>query len=44
LILLNEFHPERWRRRVLAGATGGWAEAKERQLRAARAMLTSWKV
>jgi hypothetical protein len=44
LILLNEFHPERWRRRVLAGATDGWAEAKERQLRAARAMLTSWKV
>lgn len=43
LILLNEFHPERWRRRVLAGATDGWAEAKQRQLRAARAMLTSGK-
>jgi hypothetical protein len=39
LILLNEFHPERWRRRVVAGASNGWAEAKDRQLRAARAML-----
>lgn len=39
LILLNEFHPERWRRRVLAGASEGWAEAKSRQLAAARAML-----
>lgn len=39
LILLNEFHPERWRRRLLAGATDDWAEAKQRQLRAARAML-----
>jgi len=39
LILLNEFHPERWRRRVLAGTSSGWAEAKDRQLRAARAML-----
>jgi hypothetical protein len=39
LILLNEFHPERWRRRVLAGDTEGWQQAKERQLRAARAML-----
>jgi len=39
LILLNEFHPERWRRRVLAGDQNNWQEAKERQLRAARAML-----
>jgi hypothetical protein len=39
LILLNEFHPERWRRRILAGTSNGWAEAKDRQLRAARAML-----
>jgi hypothetical protein len=39
LILLNEFHPERWRKRVLAGASDGWAEAKNRQLGAARAML-----
>jgi Phosphotransferase enzyme family len=41
LILLNEFHPERWRRRVLAGASAGWAEAKDRQLGAARAMLAT---
>lgn len=41
LILLNEFHPERWRRRVLAGANESWAEAKIRQLDAARAMLES---
>jgi len=39
LILLNEFHPERWRRRVLAGASEDWTEAKERQLGAARVML-----
>jgi hypothetical protein len=39
LILLNEFHPERWQRRVLAGDTEGWQQAKERQLGAARAML-----
>ncbi len=39
LILLNEFHPERWRRRVLAGASESWAEAKDRQLGAARVML-----
>ena len=41
LIMLNEFHPERWRRRILAGASNGWVEAKDRQLRAARAMLMS---
>jgi hypothetical protein len=39
LILLNEFHPRRWRRRVLAGTRADWAEAKKGQLRAARAML-----
>jgi hypothetical protein len=43
LILLNEFHPERWRRRILAGASDGWAAAKDRQLRAARAMLMNSK-
>lgn len=40
LILLNEFHPERWRRRVLAGASYDWTEAKERQLRFARELLS----
>jgi Phosphotransferase enzyme family len=39
LILLNEFRPERWQRRVLAGATENWASAKQRQLAAARLML-----
>ena len=39
LILLNEFHPERWRRRVLAGAGESWEQAKHRQLQAARDML-----
>ena len=28
LILLNEFIPERWQRRVLAGDGGSWSEAK----------------
>lgn len=39
LILLNEFVPERWQRRVLAGAAESWGEAKARQLNKARAML-----
>jgi Phosphotransferase enzyme family len=39
LILLNEFHPERWRRRVLAGAAVDWGEAKARQLEAAQHLL-----
>ena len=39
LILLNEFHPERWRGRALAGDRDDWQSAKQRQLRAARAML-----
>lgn len=41
LILLNEFVPERWQRRVLAGETAGWDEAKARQLARARAFLTA---
>lgn len=44
LILLNEFHLDRWRRRVLAGAGNDWAEAKDRQLGAARAMLMDLRV
>jgi hypothetical protein len=39
LILLNEFRPDRWRRRVLAGAAETWEAAKRRQLAAALAML-----
>ena len=39
LILLNEFLPERWQRRVMAGATEDWGVAKARQLGKARAML-----
>jgi hypothetical protein len=41
LILLNEFIPERWQRRVLAGDAGGWSDAKARQLARAREFLTS---
>jgi hypothetical protein len=40
LILLNEFIPERWDRRRLAGATESWDEAKRRQLGRARDMLS----
>jgi aminoglycoside phosphotransferase (APT) family kinase protein len=32
LILLNEFVPDRWQRRVSAGATDSWAQAKAAQL------------
>ena len=39
LILLNEFLPDRWRRRAMAEAAGDWGEAKARQLGKARAML-----
>jgi hypothetical protein len=39
LILLNEFLPDRWQRRVLAGVSEDWTEAKVRQLTKARAML-----
>ncbi len=41
LILLNEFIPERWQRRVLAGEAGSWSDAKARQLARAREFLTS---
>ena len=40
LILLNEFIPERWQRRVLAGNASDWGEAKARQLVRARQFLT----
>jgi hypothetical protein len=43
LILLNEFHPDRWRHRVVAGATESWADAKQRQLEAAHAMLRAYR-
>jgi hypothetical protein len=41
LILLNEFIPERWRRRVFAGESGDWTEVKARQLDLARMFLRS---
>jgi len=41
LIMLNEFIPERWRRRVLAGDLGSWSDAKARQLTRAREFLSS---
>ena len=41
LILLNEFIPERWQRRVLAGETGSWGEVKARQLAHARDFLSA---
>ena len=41
LILLNEFIPERWQRRVLAGETGSWSGVKARQLASAREFLAS---
>ena len=40
LILLNEFIPERWQRRVLAGARQSWADAKAAQLALASEFLT----
>jgi len=39
LILLNEFLPERWQRRVLAGTVENWSEAKALQLDKARNLL-----
>ena len=39
LILLNEFLPDRWQRRVSAGMSLDWDEAKRRQLARARAFL-----
>ena len=41
LILLNEFIPERWQRRVLAGATESWAEGKATQLALAGSFLAA---
>lgn len=41
LILLNEFIPERWQRRVLAGEVGSWDSVKARQLASARDFLGS---
>jgi hypothetical protein len=41
LIMLNEFIPELWRRRTLAGDTGSWSEAKMRQLGKAREFLAA---
>jgi hypothetical protein len=41
LIMLNEFIPERWQRRVPAGGAGSWSDAKARQLAHAREFLTS---
>lgn len=39
LILLNEFLPERWQRRVAAGAAESWDAAKQRQLARAETLL-----
>ena len=44
LILLNEFIPERWQNRLLAGATESWDAAKTRQLNRARDFLSSLAV
>ena len=41
LIMLNEFIPERWQNRVLAGTTESWSEAKSRQITHARDYLAS---
>jgi hypothetical protein len=41
LILLNEFIPERWQRRVLAGDATSWSDAKARQLNHAHEFLGS---
>lgn len=40
LIVLNEFLPERWARRVAAGGAGDAAQARMRQLQAADALFT----
>ncbi len=42
LILLNEFIPERWQRRVLAGANESWSEAKATQLALAGDFLAAF--
>jgi Phosphotransferase enzyme family len=41
LILLNEFIPERWRRRVLAGVPESWTDAKATQLAIASDFLSA---
>jgi hypothetical protein len=41
LIMLNEFIPDLWRRRILAGNSGSWSEAKTRQLGKARDFLAA---
>ena len=41
LILLNEFIPERWQRRVLAGDTESWDDAKTRQLARAKEFMAA---
>ncbi|HET7802766.1 MAG TPA: phosphotransferase [Pseudolabrys sp.] len=41
LILLNEFIPERWQRRVLAGTRQSWAEARAAQLALASEFLAA---
>ena len=41
LILLNEFIPERWQRRVLAGARRDWGDAKAAQLALASEFLAA---
>jgi len=41
LILLNEFIPERWQRRVEAGETGSWHAVKARQLAHAQAFAAA---
>jgi len=42
LILLNEFIPERWHRRVLAGVRQSWADAKAGQLARASEFLAEF--
>jgi hypothetical protein len=44
LILLNEFLPERWQNRLLAGTTESWDAAKTRQLTRARNFLSAVKL
>ena len=41
LIVLNEFIPERWERRLMSGMAKSWTDAKADQLAKARAMLAS---
>jgi hypothetical protein len=41
LILLNEFIPERWRARALAGGGESWSGVKTRQLAHAKEFFAS---